>query len=322
MTELLQADTAGIDRAAELLRAGDLVAFGTETVYGLGGDATSADAVAGIFAAKGRPHFNPLISHYPSAEAAFRHVRGSTLAQAVAEKFWPGPLTLVLPKLPDCPVALLATAGLETMAVRVPGHPVASALLAAVGRPVSAPSANRSGKVSPTSAQHVLGEMLGQVAAVLDCGPCVVGLESTVLDLSGAEPRLLRPGGVSVEELEQVTGPLARGADAGSEALRSPGMLASHYAPGLPVRLDAESVVMDEVQLAFGPPLPGSAAVFQLSEVGDLRQAAGRLFEGLRWLDAEGVRLQARGIAAMPIPAQGLGMAINDRLSRAAAPRR
>jgi L-threonylcarbamoyladenylate synthase len=320
MTELLQADTAGIDRAAELLRAGELVAFGTETVYGLGGDATSADAVAGIFAAKGRPHFNPLISHYASAQAAFRHVRGSALAQAVADAFWPGPLTLVLPKLPACPVALLATAGLETMAVRVPGHPVASALLTVVDRPVSAPSANRSGKVSPTSAQHVLGEMLGQVAAVLDCGPCVVGLESTVLDLSGAEPRLLRPGGVSVEELEQVIGPLARGVDAGT--VRSPGMLASHYAPALPVRLDAESVAMDEVQLAFGPPLPGSAAVFQLSEVCDLRQAAGRLFEGLRWLDAEGVRLQARGIAAMPIPGQGLGLAINDRLSRAAAPRR
>jgi L-threonylcarbamoyladenylate synthase len=321
MTELLQADGPGISRAAELLREGALVAFGTETVYGLGGDATNADAVAGIFAAKGRPHFNPLISHYPSAEAAFRHVHASDLARAVAAAFWPGPLTLVLPKLPDCPVALLATAGLETMAVRVPGHPVALALLAEVGRPVSAPSANRSGGVSPTSVAHVLGEMLGQVAAVLDCGPSAVGLESTVLDLSGPEPRLLRPGGVAAEELEQVTGPLVRGADAGSDALRSPGMLASHYAPGLPVRVDAESVAIDEVLLAFGSALPGAAAVFQLSEVEDLRQAAGRLFEGLRWLDAEGVRVNARGIAAMKVPAHGLGLAINDRLSRAAAPR-
>ena len=322
MTELLQADGPGISRAAELLRGGALVAFGTETVYGLGGDATNADAVAGIFTAKGRPHFNPLISHYPSAESAFRHVHASDLARAVAAAFWPGPLTLVLPKSPECPVALLATAGLETMAVRVPGHPVALALLAEAGRPVSAPSANRSGGVSPTSVAHVLGEMLGQVAAVLDCGPSTVGLESTVLDLSGPEPRLLRPGGVSVEDLEQVTGPLAQGADAGSEALRSPGMLASHYAPGLAVRVDADSVAMDEVLLAFGQPLPGSAAVFQLSEVEDLRQAAGRLFEGLRWLDAEGVRLNARGIAAMKVPAHGLGLAINDRLTRAAAPRR
>jgi L-threonylcarbamoyladenylate synthase len=319
MTELLQADAAGVARAAAWLRSGALVAFGTETVYGLGGDATNADAVAGIFAAKGRPSFNPLISHYASAEAAFQHVRASDLARKVAASFWPGPLTLVLPKLPDCPVVLLATAGLDTMAVRVPGHPVASALLAAVDRPVSAPSANRSGGVSPTSAQHVLGDMLGQVAAVLDCGPSVVGLESTVVDLSGGEPRLLRPGGVTVEELERVTGPLLRGADAGT--LRSPGMLASHYAPGLPVRLDARDVAFDEVLLAFGQPLPGSAAVFQLSEAGDPRQAAGRLFEGLRWLDAEGGRLGASGIAAMPVPTQGLGLAINDRLGRAAAPR-
>jgi L-threonylcarbamoyladenylate synthase len=316
---LLQADGPGISRAAELLREGALVAFGTETVYGLGGDAANADAVAGIFAAKGRPHFNPLISHYPSADAAFQHVHASDLARAVAAAFWPGPLTLVLPKSPSCPVALLATAGLDTMAVRVPGHPVALALLAEVGRPVSAPSANRSGGVSPTSVTHVLGEMLGQVAAVLDCGPSAVGLESTVLDLSGPEPRLLRPGGISMEDLEQVIGPVAAGADAA--VLRAPGMLTSHYAPGLPLRVDAESVAMDEVLLAFGQPLPGSAAVFQLSEVEDLRQAAGRLFEGLRWLDAEGVRVNARGIAAMKVPAHGLGLAINDRLTRAAAPR-
>jgi L-threonylcarbamoyladenylate synthase len=196
-TELLAPDPPGIARAAALLRAGVLVAFGTETVYGLGADATDARAVAGVFAAKGRPHFNPLICHYPDADAAFAHVSANDAARALAARCWPGPLTLVLPRAPDCPVALLAGAGLETLAVRVPAHPVALAVLRAAGVPVAAPSANRSGEVSPTTARHVLDGLGGRIAAVLDSGPCPVGVESTVLDLTGARPFLLRPGGAT-----------------------------------------------------------------------------------------------------------------------------
>ena len=321
MTEILQADPAGVTRAAELLREGKLVAFGTETVYGLGADATNADAVAAIFVAKGRPRFNPLICHYPSAEAAFRDVAADARAQAVARAFWPGPLTLILPRRPGCPVALLTGAGLDTLGVRVPDHPVAAMLLRQAGRPVAAPSANRSGHVSPTSAAHVLDGLDGRIDAVLDSGPCAVGVESTVLDLSGSQPVLLRPGGVTLEALEACLGPVQRGAPIGDEALRSPGLLASHYAPDLPVRLDAVSVAEDEALLAFGPPPPGARCVFQLSESGSTAEAAARLFEGLRWLDAEGARLGAVRIAAMPIPDTGLGAAIEDRLRRAAAPR-
>jgi L-threonylcarbamoyladenylate synthase len=321
-TEVLAADAAGVARAAALLRSGALVAFGTETVYGLGGDATNAEAVAGIFQAKGRPRFNPLISHYPSMDAAFRHVEASPLAQTVAASFWPGPLTLVLRRAAACPVSLLASAGLDTLAVRVPSHPLASAVLAAAGVPIAAPSANRSGRVSPTTAAHVLSELDGRIAAVLDSGPCAVGLESTVLDLSGPAPVLLRPGGVAVEDLERLIGPVGRVTHASPDAgLRSPGLLLSHYAPRLPVRLGATSVTQDEALLAFGPPPPGARVVFQLSEQADPVQAAARLFEGLRWLDAEAIRLGARGIAVMPVPEAGLGLAINDRLTRAAAPR-
>jgi L-threonylcarbamoyladenylate synthase len=321
-TERLSADAAGVARAAALLRAGTLVAFGTETVYGLGGDATNAEAVAGIFQAKGRPQFNPLISHYPSAAAAFRDAEASSLAETVAAAFWPGPLTLVLRRAAGCPVSLLASAGLDTVAVRVPSHPVSMALLAAAGIAVAAPSANRSGRVSPTTAAHVFAELDGRIAAVLDSGPCAVGLESTVLDLSGPTPLLLRPGGVPVEDLERLIGPIGRITHASPNAgLRSPGLLLSHYAPRLPVRLGATSVTPDEALLAFGPPPPRARIVFQLSEQADPVQAAARLFEGLRWLDAEGVRLGARGIAVMPVPEAGLGLAINDRLTRAAAPR-
>ena len=325
MTLRLAADAAGIAEAARLLLAGELVAFGTETVYGLGADATQASAVARVFEAKGRPHFNPLICHYPSAEAAFNHVEAGELARRLAAAFWPGPLTLVLPRRVTCPVALLAGAGLDTLAVRVPADPGAVALLRAVGRPVAAPSANRSGEVSPTTAAHVLAGLDGRIAAVVDGGPCPVGVESTVVDLAAGAPCLLRPGGVGVEAIEAVIGHVGRGitpaAAERTRTLRSPGLLVSHYAPGLPVRLGAKAVGADEALLAFGAVLPGAGAAFQLSGRGDLVEAAARLFAGLRALDAEGARLGLRGIAAMPVPETGLGLAINDRLQRAAAPR-
>jgi len=321
MTEILS--PADLPRAAELLRAGELVAFPTETVYGLGADARNGRAVAAVFAAKDRPRFNPLICHYPEAEAAFADVAADNRARALAARFWPGPLTLVLPRRPDCSVDLLTGAGLDTLAVRVPAHPLARELLQRVGRPVAAPSANRSGQVSPTTAQHVLEGLSGRIAAVLDGGPCSVGVESTVLGLSGAGAVLLRPGGVPLEAIEAAIGLVGRALPpgAGMESPISPGMLLSHYAPGLPVRLAATQVAEDEALLAFGPPLPGAAVTWNLSEKGDLREAAARLFAGLRWLDAEGTRRGCRGIAAMPVPETGLGLAINDRLMRAAAPR-
>ena len=301
------------------------MAFPTETVYGLGADATSNTAVASVFTAKGRPHFNPLICHYPDADAAFRHVTADRAAMALAEAFWPGPLTMVLPRRVTCPVALLAGAGLDTLAVRVPAHPVAQALLHAVGRPIAAPSANRSGSVSPTTAEHVLDGLEGRIAAVVDGGPCAVGVESTVLDLSGSAPFLLRPGGVTIEAIEALLGPVGRGitpAEAETtRTLRSPGLLVSHYAPRLPVRLNAVAVAADEALLAFGPALPGAAITFDLSPGADAAEAAAHLFEGLRWLDREGTRRSLRGIAAMAVPEAGLGAAINDRLQRAAAPR-
>ena len=325
MTEILAADPAGIARAAALLRGGTLVAFGTETVYGLGADATDARAVAAIFAAKGRPHFNPLICHYPTAGAAFAQVAATDLAHCLAAAFWPGPLTLVLPRKPDCPVALLAGAGLETLAVRVPAHDVALALLRAVDRPVAAPSANRSGQISPTTARHVVDGLGGRIAAVLDSGPCHIGIESTVLDLSGAQPFLLRPGGATVEAIEALIGPVGRGiphavAEA-ARTLRSPGLMVSHYAPAAPVRLNADMVRGDEALLAYGLPPEGAGAVFQLSASQDLTEAAANLFTGLRELDTRAAQLDLSGIAVMPIPEQGLGLAINDRLRRAAAPR-
>jgi L-threonylcarbamoyladenylate synthase len=323
VTEVLRAEDA--DRAAALLRGGELVAFPTETVYGLGADARNGRAVAAIFEAKGRPHFNPLICHFPDAGAAFAEVVADERARALAERFWPGPLTLVLPRRPGCRVDLLAGAGLDTLAVRVPAHPVALALLRAAAVPVAGPSANRSGQVSPTTAQHVLDGLGGRIAAVLDGGPCEVGVESTVLDLAAGGAALLRPGGVPVEAIEAVIGPVARplplAAAEATRTLRSPGMMLSHYAPSLPVRLNARDVSPDEALLAFGPQPGGAGAVWQMSEARDLREAAARLFAGLRWLDAEGQRRGLRGIAAMPVPAEGLGAAINDRLERAAAPR-
>ncbi len=325
MTALLAADAGGIARAARLLRAGELVAFGTETVYGLGADATNERAVASVFEAKGRPHFNPLICHLPDADAAFAEVEADGRARALADAFWPGPLTLVLRRRPGCRIALLAGAGLESVAIRVPATVSARALIAAVGGPVAAPSANRSGRVSPTTAAHVAGELGGRIAAILDSGPCPVGLESSVLDLTGARPFLLRPGGVEVERIEAVVGPVGRGITPGAaeraRGMRSPGLLHSHYAPVLPLRLDAAEVAPDEALLGFGPDAPDAALAWNLSERGDLAEAAARLFSGLRFLDDEGSRLGLVRIAAMPIPASGLGIAIRDRLERAAAPR-
>jgi L-threonylcarbamoyladenylate synthase len=320
MTEILTAGAAGIARAAALLRSGGLVAFGTETVYGLGADATNAVAVAGIFAAKGRPRFNPLICHYPDADTAFAHVSANAAAHRLAAALWPGPLTLVLPRQAGCPVALLTGAGLDTLAVRVPAHETALALLRAFRLPVAGPSANRSGQVSPTTAAHVLEELGGRIDAVLDSGACPVGVESTVLDLCGTQPTLLRPGGATLEAIEALVGPVAHGAAPGV-VMRSPGMLASHYAPILPVRLHARDPRPDEALLSFGPKPPGERVAFNLSERGDLTEAAARLFSGLRWLDAEAARHSLTGIAVMPVPNTGLGVAINDRLQRAAAPR-
>ncbi|MBV9654228.1 MAG: threonylcarbamoyl-AMP synthase [Acetobacteraceae bacterium] len=320
MTIVLGADAAGIAEAAALLRRGALVAFGTETVYGLGADATDADAVARVFAAKGRPRFNPLICHYPDAGSAFRDVVPTDAAGRLAERFWPGPLTIVLRRSLHSAVALLTGAGLDTLAVRVPAGETSRTLLRAVGQPVAAPSANRSGAVSPTTARHVLSGLSGRIEAVLDSGPCPVGVESTVLDLTGELPVLLRPGGVPLEAIEAVAGQVARAGHA-ADSPRSPGLLPSHYAPGLPVRLDAVSVAANEALLAFGPPLAGAGLVFNLSADGDPTEAASRLFEGLRWLDEQGAARGLQRIAAMPVSERGLGLAVADRLRRAAGPR-
>jgi L-threonylcarbamoyladenylate synthase len=304
-----------IAHAAKLLRAGRLVAFPTETVYGLGGDATCEHAIAEIFAAKGRPRVNPLIVHVPGlAEAQALAVFDDRVRQAAAT-FWPGPLTLVLPRRGDSGLSLLANAGLDTVALRAPAHTVAQALLRAAGRPIAAPSANRSGRVSPTEAAHVVEELGDRVALVIDGGRTPVGLESTVLDLSGDPPALLRPGSVTLEELTEYFGPIAAPTGA---VPKSPGMLASHYAPALPLRLEAAAACPGEALLAFGPDaLPGFEAVLWLSRSGNLTEAAANLFAMLRRLD----RPPFTGIAVSPIPERGLGRAINDRLRRAAAPR-
>lgn len=315
MTERLAADAAGIARAAELLAAGDLVAFPTETVYGLGGDARSGEAVARIYAAKGRPRFNPLIVHVPDLAAAERVAVFSETARALAAAFWPGPLTLVLPLRPEAGISDLVSAGLDTVAVRMPAHPVAHALLAAFGGPVAAPSANPSGKVSPTTAEHVLEGLDGRIAAVVDGGPCAVGLESTILMLD--PPTLLRPGGLPAEALEAALGcALPTGGDAAKP--NAPGQLKSHYAPGAAVRLNATDKRPDEVFLGFGP---GPAADLTLSASGDLVEAAARLFGALRAADRLAQARGAATIAVAAIPDTGLGRAINDRLQRAAAPR-
>ena len=284
-------------------------------MYGLGGDATNERAVAEIFAAKGRPRFNPLIVHVPGLAEAEALAVFDDRARNVVARFWPGPLTVVLQRRGDCGLSLLASAGLDTVAIRAPAHEVAQALLRETGRPLAAPSANRSGRVSPTEAAHVFEELGERVSLILDGGRTQVGLESTVLDLSGETPALLRPGGVTLEQLTELLGPIAAPA-AGS--LRSPGMLASHYAPSLPLRLDAAGARPGEALLAFGAEAPtGFAEVLWLSRTGDLAEAAANLFAMLRRLD----RPPFTGIAVMPIPEHDLGRAINNRLRRAAARR-
>jgi L-threonylcarbamoyladenylate synthase len=321
-TRVLAADAAASGDAARCLAAGGLVAFPTETVYGLGADAGNSRAVARLYEAKGRPAFNPLIAHVADAAAARALARFDADAARLAEAFWPGPLTLVLPKADGCPVAELATAGLDTIAVRVPHHPVAHSILAAFGKPIVAPSANRSGHVSPTTAAHVLADLRGRVDLIVDGGATPVGLESTIVACLG-EPLLLRPGGLSREEIERVLGrPLAqaphRDEASAANAPTAPGMLASHYAPRTPLRLDVTQVAPGEVLLAFGPTLPAgadqAARVQNLSPRGDLVEAAANLFSHLRSLDSAG----ASCIAVMPVPHSGLGEAINDRLQRAA----
>lgn len=316
---VVKADRASILSAASVLRAGGLVAFPTETVYGLGADATNGAAVARIFEAKGRPRFNPLIVHVPDLAAAETLAVFSGDARRLANAFWPGPLTMVLARKPGCGLSELVSAGLDTVAIRCPRHRVAAALLKAAGRPLAAPSANRSGHVSATEAEHVAADLGERVTMVLDDGATVLGLESTVLDLTGARAVLLRPGAAPAEEIEAVLGyELVRRLDGGERPV-SPGQLESHYAPQARVRLDAKDVGADEALLAFGPePVPGTPrAVINLSPAGDLVEAAANLFSALRRLDAGG----PRGIAVMRIPDTGLGEAINDRLRRAAAPR-
>jgi L-threonylcarbamoyladenylate synthase len=323
-TRMLKADAAGIAEAARVLAAGELVAFPTETVYGLGADAGNGEAIARLYAAKGRPAFNPLIAHVASAAAARQLARFDVAAERLAAAFWPGPLTLVLPKVADCPVAALAGAGLDSVAVRVPAHPVAAELLRAFGGPVVAPSANRSGHVSPTTAAHVLADLGGRIDLIVDGGATPVGLESTIVACLGeffGEPALLRPGAVPRAAIEEVLGASLADATAprSQAAPRAPGMLASHYAPRTRLRLDARAASAREALLAFGPVLAEGSAlavkVLNLSARGDLIEAAANLFSHLRALDTAG----AETIAVMPIPHHGLGEAINDRLRRASA---
>jgi L-threonylcarbamoyladenylate synthase len=316
MTRRVDATADGIAEVARALRQGQIAAFPTETVYGLGALATDATAIARLYAAKGRPSSNPLIVHL----AELRQVDDLAVVDARAERlaaaFWPGPLSIVLPLRPASGIAPAATAGLDTVAIRIPGHPIAQALLNAVAGPIAAPSANRSGGVSPTTAAHVLADLDGQIALVLDGGPVAVGIESTVLDLSRPDSvRLLRPGSITREAIEAVIGPLAGNPKESTEPHRSPGLLAKHYAPTTPVRLGAQTVDVDEALLAFGPePLAGAARTLNLSPAGDLAEAAHNLYAMLRALDAMG----ARRIAVMPLPDSGLGEALVDRLRRAA----
>jgi L-threonylcarbamoyladenylate synthase len=302
-----------IARAAEVLKAGGLVAFPTETVYGLGADASNDLAVAALYAAKGRPQFNPLISHVASLDAAVELGAFSAEALALARQFWPGPLTLVVPRSGHCPVSLLASAGLPSLALRMPAHDLALDLLREVGCPIVAPSANLSGRISPTTAQHVRDGLGDRVAMVLDGGACAVGVESTVVSFAEKGPRLLRPGGLAREEIERIIGPLADGSERGLP-LHSPGQMESHYAPQARLRLNAIHPSADEIYLGFGQHAHGP---YSLSLTGNLIEAAAQLFSLLHDIDAR----QPGCIAVAPIPSHGLGEAINDRLQRAAAPR-
>ena len=306
---------ASLQEAARLIRAGELVAFPTETVYGLGADATNDHAVARIFEAKGRPQFNPLIVHVNDLKQAHLHATFNKQANQLAEKFWPGALTFVLPSRPGSSVSKLACAGLETVAVRAPMHPVARRLLELAKCPVAAPSANRSGHLSPTTARHVAEDLGADIALVLDGGPCLIGVESTIIDLSRTPPSLLRPGGIPSEDIAAELGEFDIG---NAKSIRAPGMLTNHYAPVTPVRLNAQDCKDSEALLAFGPkPIPDARVSANLSPTGDLVEAASNLFAMLHMLDATG----CTAIVAMSVPEQGLGLAINDRLRRAAAGR-
>jgi len=320
-TQILPGGEAAVAAAARFLAEGGLVAFPTETVYGLGADATNPAAIARLYQAKGRPSFNPLIAHVRDLSAGMRIGRFDAQAMALAKAFWPGPLTLVLPKTNDCAVADLAPAGLDSVAIRVPAHPVARAILRAFGGPVVAPSANLSGHVSPTTAAHVQSDLAGRIDLIVDGGAVAVGVESTIVGCFD-EPMLLRPGGVPRGGIERVLGRALvqppEYADNDTSQPLAPGMLASHYAPRTRLRLNAEGIETGEALLAFGPAgVPGvdaATAVMNLSAQGDLAEAAANLFGYLRALDAKG----ARAIAVMPVPHHGLGEAINDRLRRAA----
>lgn len=316
-TRIPAADAAAIADAAAVLSRGGLVAFPTETVYGLGARASDPRAVASLYAAKGRPSFNPLIAHIHALEDATRLGDFNATALALAAKFWPGPLTLVVRANPNEGVCELARAGLDTVAIRMPSHPVARALLAATDFPLVAPSANRSGHVSPTRAAHVAEDLAGKIDLILDGGPSEGGIESTIVDCSREAPRLLRSGGIAREAIEEITGPLAAAA---TDEVSAPGMMTSHYAPNARMRLDANHVHKGEALLAFGT-LPADAdkasTILNLSARGDLTEAASNLYAHLRALDATG----AQTIAVMLIPREGLGDAIRDRLKRAAAPR-
>ena len=323
-TQILPAGEAAVAAAARCLAQGGLVAFPTETVYGLGADAANAAAIARLYQAKGRPSFNPLIAHVSDLRAGMRIARFDALAIALANAFWPGPLTLVLPKANHCPVADLATAGLDTIAIRVPAHPVAREILRAFGGPVVAPSANLSGHVSPTTAAHVQSDLAGRIDLIVDGGAVAVGVESTIVGCFDT-PMLLRPGGVPRGEIERVLGrtlvqPPDDPNDDSAQPL-APGMLASHYAPRTKVRLNANRIEAGEALLAFGsgtvPGVDTATTVMNLSVHSDLAEAAANLFGYLRALDARG----ARAIAVMPVPHHGLGEAINDRLRRAAVGR-
>jgi L-threonylcarbamoyladenylate synthase len=323
-TQILPAGEAAVAAAARVLAEGGLVAFPTETVYGIGADATNAAAVAHIYRAKGRPAFNPLIAHVGDLAAARRIARFDAPAMALAEAFWPGPLTLVLRKTPNCTVADLATAGLDTVAIRIPAHPVAREILRVFGGAVVAPSANLSGHVSPTTAAHVQSDLSGRIDLIVDGGAVAVGVESTIVGCLD-EPMLLRPGGLPRAEIERVLGRALKqppaDAESDSEQPLAPGMLASHYAPRAKVRLNATTLAPGEALLAFGlgaiSGIDGASMVMNLSERGDLDEAAANLFGHLRALDSKG----AHTIAVMPIPDDGLGEAINDRLRRAAVGR-
>jgi L-threonylcarbamoyladenylate synthase len=316
-TRIRAADAAAIAAAATALREGGLVAFPTETVYGLGARADDSRAVASLYAAKGRPSFNPLIAHIHTLEAAKRLGDFNATALLLAERFWPGPLTLVVKANQTEGVCELARAGLDTVAIRMPSHRIARQLLAAVDFPVVAPSANRSGHVSPTTARHVAEDLTGKIDMILDGGPSEGGIESTIVDCSSGTPRLLRSGGVAREEIEKITGPLA---SAAKDEVSAPGMMTSHYAPKARIRLEASDVREGEALLAFGTLPAGSdmaGTILNLSARGDLTEAASNLYAYLRALDATGTE----AIAVAPIPGIGLGEAIRDRLKRAAAPR-